>query len=109
MLIVTALGGNALLRRGQPMTAQNQRDIQATAEKREGRFPADEVFGKQFWNRSGPNIAIKHRCIENGNLYECPKISNHGHERQIRQYADGQTRAKCQHTLPSRLRSFVIR
>ena len=26
MLVVTALGGNALLRRGQPMTAENQRD-----------------------------------------------------------------------------------
>ncbi len=26
MLVVTALGGNALLRRGQPMTAGNQRE-----------------------------------------------------------------------------------
>ncbi len=34
MLIVTALGGNALLRRGQPMTAENQR--QQRAHRREG-------------------------------------------------------------------------
>src|SRR4051812_45698058 len=34
MRIVVALGGNALLRRGQPMTAQNQRDnVRVAAEQ----------------------------------------------------------------------------
>jgi carbamate kinase len=56
MRIVIALGGNALLRRGQPMTAENQREnIAAAAERIAAIAPGNEVV---VAHGNGPQVGL---------------------------------------------------
>ena len=55
MLVVIALGGNALLRRGEPMTAENQRRNVRTAAERSRRWrPEQLVIG----HGNGPQVGL---------------------------------------------------
>ena len=56
MRIVIALGGNALLRRGQPMTAENQRaNIRLAAERIAAVVPGNEVV---IAHGNGPQVGL---------------------------------------------------
>ena len=56
MRIVIALGGNALLQRGQPMTAQNQRaNIRVAAERIARVVPGNEVV---IAHGNGPQVGL---------------------------------------------------
>ena len=56
MRIVIALGGNALLQRGQPMTAENQRaNIRVAAERIAGVVPGNEVV---IAHGNGPQVGL---------------------------------------------------
>ena len=56
MRIVIALGGNALLRRGQPMTAENQRDnIRVAAECIAAIAPGNEIV---VAHGNGPQVGL---------------------------------------------------
>lgn len=56
MRIVIALGGNALLRRGQPMTAENQRaNIRAAAESIAQVVPGNEIV---VAHGNGPQVGL---------------------------------------------------
>ena len=66
MLIVTALGGNALLKRGEPMTAENQRKQRAHRVRGAGpdrpgasarHRPRQRPAGRACWPCSGPPTA----------------------------------------------------
>ena len=59
MRIVIALGGNALLRRGQPMTAENQRDnIRVAAECIAGMAGGKE---RVVAHGGGPQVGVRAR------------------------------------------------
>ncbi len=56
MRIVIALGGNALLRRGQPMTAENQRaNIAAAASRIAAVAPGNEIV---VAHGNGPQVGL---------------------------------------------------
>ena len=56
MRIVIALGGNALLQRGQPMTADNQRaNIRAAAERIADVTPGNEIV---VAHGNGPQVGL---------------------------------------------------
>ena len=56
MRIVIALGGNALLQRGQPMTAENQRaNIRLAAERIAAVAPGNEIV---IAHGNGPQVGL---------------------------------------------------
>ena len=56
MRIVTALGGNALLRRGQPLTAENQRaNVRVACEQLARIMPEHEVV---IAHGNGPQVGL---------------------------------------------------